>query len=120
MLKISYKIPKRLGEFRITTDTLGSSLNMGNMHYIHRKFYWWWIKWCTIKIDDQNRSVLNNIALNENLIDHLKNGRYQFSTGENLAYYFLLDKNSFYNSQYSVEYVESAEEYLLNHAEDFI
>ena len=108
--------------FRITSEItqFGS-----DMHFVHKKFFKWWIKWSHKK---NSNAVRNNVAISLiDLIDLMENGSYQFSTGENPHYWEIKDPHWPDESdeistelKYIEEYVQDAQEYKLNHSERFI
>jgi hypothetical protein len=95
--------------FRITTD------DFSRIHFIHRKFLWFWVKWSLIKTN----ATKNNFAELDEILHHMEIGSYDFSRGEHSNYWILLDGAERWGSV-EIEYVKNAKEYKVRHADKFI
>ena len=92
--------------FRVTRD-----LHLPFM-YIHKKFLWWWIKY---PVQETNRCISDQC-----LYKCMKEGHYDFSSGEDSNYWYITDETLGNGQKCTISYYKDAEDFRNQHVEDFI
>lgn len=87
--------------FRITKD------EEFDVWWIHKKFLFCWIKWSITKG--------NYVLKFEHIVQHLKQGKYEFGSGEYFNWWAVIDRG-----KYEQEFYKSVEDFIERNAEYII
>jgi len=93
--------------FRVTIDR---SFNSCDYYYVHKKLFFWWVKWYI-------GPKTNSCSSSKTAYDHLKKGKYNFDYGEHSGYFMAVD---LFNHATEILYVDTPEEFKDKFIEEFI